>query len=147
MPKLRLSLPHFRPAGFGGEQMGEHGGGNMPRSNRSNPKTMNRAGKLRKESTPAERKLWSRIRNDQLGVTFRRQHAVGNYIPDFCSPKAKLIIELDGSQHLEQEEYDEERTKYLESLGYKVIRFWNSDVTNNIDGIILAIMHVLEEKV
>jgi len=64
-----------------------------------------------------------------------------------CSPKAKLIIELDGSQHVEQEEYDEERTKYLESLGYKVIRFWNSDVTNNIDGIILAIMHVLEEKV
>src|ERR1041385_8365166 len=97
----------------------------MPRTKRSNPWTKHKAIKLRKESTPAERKLWSRIRNDQLGVTFRRQHAVGNYIPDFCSPKAKLILELDGSQHLDQAEYDEERTKYFESIGYKVIRFRN----------------------
>jgi very-short-patch-repair endonuclease len=118
----------------------------MPRSPRSNPKTKHRATELRKESTPAERKLWSRIRNDQLGVTFRRQHAIDKYIPDFCSPKAKLIIELDGSQHLEQEEYDLERTKYLESLGYKVIRFWNNDVTNNIDGVILAIIHAMEDE-
>jgi len=113
---------------------------------RSNPKTMHQAGELRKESTPAEVKLWSRIRNDQLGVNFRRQHAVGIYIPDFCSPKAKLIIELDGSQHLEQEEYDEERTKYLGSQGYKVIRFWNNDVMNNIEGVILTIVHALEDK-
>ena len=112
---------------------------------RSNPKTMHKAGELRKEPTPAESKLWSRIRNDQLGVTFRRQHAVWNYIPDFCSPKAKLVIELDGSQHLEQEEYDQERTKYLESQGYKVIRFWNNDVMNNIEGVILAILHAIED--
>lgn len=112
---------------------------------RSNPKTMHKAGQLRKEPTPAEVKLWSRIRNDQLGVTFRRQHAIGNYIPDFCSPKAKLIIELDGSQHLEQEEYDEERTKNMNSLGYKVIRFWNNEVTNHMDGVILAIVHAMEE--
>lgn len=146
MPKLVLSFPHFQTAGFGGMQMGEYEGGKMPRSNRSNPKTMKKAGRLRKESTPAERKLWSRIRNDQLGVTFRRQHAVGNYVPDFCSPKAKLIIELDGSQHLEQEEYDEERTKYLELLGYKVIRFWNNDVMNNIDSVILAIVHAVKDS-
>ena len=107
---------------------------------------MHKAIRLRKEPTHAESKLWSRIRNDQLGVTFRRQHAVGNYIPDFCSPKAKLIIELDGSQHLEQGEYDSERTKYLESLGYKVIRFWNHDVLNNTEGVILAIHHALENK-
>jgi hypothetical protein len=50
------------------------------------------------------------------------------------------------SQHLEQEEYDKERTKYLESLGYKVIRFWNNDVTNNIDGVILAILHAMEDE-
>ena len=118
----------------------------MPRKKRSNPKTKHTAIQLRKKSTPAERRLWSRIRDDQLGVTFRRQHAVGNYIPDFCSPKAKLIIELDGSQHLEQEKYDEERTKYLESLGYKVIRFWNNDVTKNIDGVILAILHAMEDE-
>ncbi|HZJ22467.1 MAG TPA: endonuclease domain-containing protein [Anaerolineales bacterium] len=118
----------------------------MPRAQRSNPKTKHKAIELRKESTLAERKLWSRIRNDQLGVTFRRQHAVGVYIPDFCSPKAKLIIELDGSQHLEQQEYDSERTKYLESQGYRVIRFWNNDVTNNIDGVILAILHAMEDE-
>jgi len=82
----------------------------MPRKKRSTSKTKHQAIRLRKESTPAERKLWSRIRDDQLGVTFRRQHAVEHYIPDFCCPKAKLIIELDGSQHLEQEECDEERT-------------------------------------
>src|SRR5688572_33004710 len=117
----------------------------MPRKKRSNPKTMNTAGKLRKESTPAERKLWSRIRNDQLGVIFRRQHAVGNYIPDFYSPKAKLVIELDGSQHLEQEEYDEERTKYFESLSYKVIRFWNNDVMNKIEDVILAITYAIHD--
>ena len=124
----------------------------MPRSQRSNPKTKHQAIELRKELTPAERKLWSRIRNDQLGVTFRRQHAVGNYIPDFCPPKAKLIIELDGSQHLEQEEYDEERTRYLESQGYKVIpqgddvHFWNNDVLKDIDGVILAIIHAMEDE-
>ena len=117
----------------------------MPRSQRSNPNTKHKAIQLRKESTPAERKLWSRIRNDQLGITFRRQHAVGYYIPDFCSPKAKLIIELDGSQHLEQEEYDEERTKYLESQGYRVIRFWNTDAMNDMDGVILALMNVLKD--
>ena len=118
----------------------------MPRKPRSNPKTKHKAIVLRKESTPAERKLWSRIRNDQLGVTFRRQHAVGNYIPDFCSPKAKLIIELDGSQHLEQEKYDQERTKYLESLGYKVIRFWNNDVMNKIEEVILAITYAMVDE-
>jgi very-short-patch-repair endonuclease len=63
-----------------------------------------------------------------------------------CSPKAKLIIELDGSQHLEQEEYDDERTKYLELQGYKVIRFWNNDVMNNIEGVILAIMNALKKQ-
>lgn len=118
----------------------------MPRQKRSNPKTRHQAIQLRKVPTPAERKLWSRIRNDQLGITFRRQHAVDNYIPDFCCPKAKLIIELDGSQHLEQEEYDQERTNCLEAQGYKVIRFWNTDVINNIEAVILSIQYVLKER-
>ncbi len=117
----------------------------MPRPKRSNPKTRTRAIELRKESTPAERKLWALIRNDQLGVNFRRQHAIGKYIPDFVCIQKKLIIELDGSQHLEQEEYDQGRTKYLESLGYKVVRFWNNDVTKNIDGVILVIMQAMED--
>lgn len=118
----------------------------MPRSHRSNPKTKHHAVQLRKDSTPAERKLWARLRNDQMEVNFRRQHAIGQYISDFCSPKEKLIIELDGSQHLEQEEYDSERTEYQESQGYKVIRFWNNDVLNNIEGVILAIIRALEDR-
>jgi len=118
----------------------------MPRPLRSNPKTKHQAIELRKEPTPTERRLWAYLRNDQLGVTFRRQHAIGNYIPDFCSPKAKLIIELDGSQHLEQEEYDQERTEYFESQGYKVIRFWNNQILNDIDGVILAINYAMEDE-
>ncbi len=118
----------------------------MARPRRSTPKIMRQAGELRKEATPAERKLWSQIRNDQLGVKFRRQHAIGKYIPDFCSPKAKLAIELDGGQHLEQEMYDKERTKYLEAQGYKVIRFWNNEVMNNMEAVILAIMDALETQ-
>jgi very-short-patch-repair endonuclease len=65
------------------------------------------------------------------GVNFRRQHALGNFIVDFVSIKRKLVIELDGSQHLEQAEYDIERSKYLEAQGYKVIRFWNNQVEND----------------
>lgn len=118
----------------------------MPRLPRSNPKTRTRAIELRKELTPAEGKLWSRIRKDQLGVNFRRQHAIGNFIPDFICIEKKLIIELDGSHHVEQEEYDTERTRYLEAQGYKVIRFWNNDVMNNIEGVILAILYALEKQ-
>lgn len=80
------------------------------------------------------------------GVRFRRQHAIGMYITDFCAPRRKLIIELDGSQHLEQEEYDKERTNFLESQGYKVIRFWNKDVMNDIEGVIMSIENELEGK-
>jgi very-short-patch-repair endonuclease len=69
----------------------------MP-AKRSNPKTMRRAGELRKEPTPAERKLWAYLRGDKLkGVSFRRQHAIGDFIPDFVSIKKKLVIEVDGT--------------------------------------------------
>jgi very-short-patch-repair endonuclease len=117
----------------------------MP-AKRSSPKSMHRAGELRREPTPAERKLWSVLRGNKLdGVNFRRQHALGNFIPDFVSIKRKLIIELDGSQHLEQAEYDVERTRYFESLGYKVIRFWNNQVETNIAGVVRAIEIALDE--
>jgi very-short-patch-repair endonuclease len=147
---LKFSFPYFQLAALRGVQMGERPaaggrmGANMPRKPRSYPKTKQQAIKLRKDLTPAERKLWSKIRDDQLGVTFRRQHAVGKYIPDFCAPKKKLIIELDGSQHIEQEQYDEARTKYLEDQGYKVIRFWNNQVMNDIEDVIRAIMFAME---
>ncbi len=114
---------------------------------RTTPKGYENARKLRKEPTPAEGKLWAYLRGNKLnGINFRRQHAIGNYVPDFCSPKAKLVIELDGSQHLEQEEYDKERTKYLESQGYKVIRFWNNQVMNDMDGVIRAILFVMDNE-
>ena len=101
---------------------------------------MHRAGELRQNQTEAEAKLWSRLRAHRMaGVQFRRQHAIGNYIVDFCSPRRKLIIELDGSQHLDQAEYDLERTHYLEAKGYRVLRFWNNDVMNEIDAVLNVI--------
>lgn len=117
----------------------------MP-ARRTTAKGYDTARKLRKEPTPAERKLWAVIRNDQLGVSFRRQHAIGKYIPDFVCIQKKLIIELDGSQHLEQAEYDAERTKFLESKGYKVIRFWNNAVMNDLNGVVKAIQFTLEKE-
>jgi very-short-patch-repair endonuclease len=113
---------------------------------RANPKSYERARALRKELTPAERKLWSVLRGNKLnGVSFRRQHAIGNYIVDFVSIKKKLIIELDGSQHLEQTEYDAERTRYLESQGYRVIRFWNSQVEKELDGVVQVLEAMLND--
>ena len=65
---------------------------------------------------------------------------------DFWAPRKKLIIELDGSQHLEQEEYDNERTKYLEARRYRVLRFWNNDVMNEIETVLKVIWSVLQEE-
>ena len=114
---------------------------------RTTPKVFRQAKQLHRNMTPAEVKLWARLRAHRLeGVHFRNQHAIGNYVVDFCAPRKKLIIELDGSQHVEQVEYDAERTKYLELKGYKVIRFWNHDVMKDIDGVIRAIMQVMESE-
>ncbi|MCX6068820.1 MAG: DUF559 domain-containing protein [Chloroflexi bacterium] len=74
----------------------------MPRPARRNAKTKHYAAELRREPTPAEQKLWAALCRDQLGVSFRRQHAIGRYIPDFVCIQKKLILELDGGQHLEQ---------------------------------------------
>ena len=117
----------------------------MIKEPRTDSKTMRRAGNLRKNMTPAEKKLWAYLRRSQLGFRFRRQHAIGNFIIDFCCIKKKLIVELDGSQHLDMQEYDEDRTEHLQSRGYRVIRFWNNDVMNDIDGVILAISYALEK--
>ena len=114
---------------------------------RSNPKILHRAGELRHVPTPAEQKLWAHLRTlREDGINFRRQHAIGQYITDFCSPRRKLIIELDGGQHIEQAGYDEERTGYLELQGYKVICFWNNEVMNDIVGVMRAILSALGDK-
>lgn len=82
----------------------------------------------------------------EQGIHFRRQHAIESFIADFCAPRKKLIIELDGSQHLEQREYDDERTKYLELRGYRVLRFWNNDILNHIDDVLKVIWSVLRAE-
>ena len=115
----------------------------MRRPPRSIPKIKHRAAQRRHQPTPAEAQLWAHLRDCRLeGIKFRRQHAIGQYITDFCSLKRKLIIELD----LEQEEHDKERTFYLESLGYRVIRFWNDQVMNDIEGVIKTIIFALEAE-
>ena len=114
---------------------------------RSTPKVLHRAGELRREATPAEKKLWTHLRPLRKdGVCFRRQHAIGTFIADFCSPRGKLIIELDGSQHLEQQEYDTERTKYFEAQGYRVLRVWNNQVMDDIEGVMRAIVLAMEPE-
>ena len=107
---------------------------------------MHRARELRQNQTEAEARLWSRLRAHRMaGVQFRRQHAIGDYIVDFCSPRRKLIIELDGSQHLDQAEYDLERTQYLETKGYCVLRFWNNDVMNDIEIVLNTIWNEINK--
>jgi very-short-patch-repair endonuclease len=115
----------------------------MPKQ-RTTPKIQRRAAELRRNQTEAEAKLWAHLRAHQaIGVHFRRQHAIGNYIVDFCAPRRKLIVEVDGGQHLEQEEYDVERTRFLESLGYTVLRFWNNDIMKDIEGVVRVILDTL----
>ncbi|WP_417497490.1 endonuclease domain-containing protein [Maricaulis sp.] len=95
---------------------------------------------LRREQTPAEARLWSRLRNGNLmGIKFRRQVPVGPYIADFLSRQARLVVEADGGQHGEQEAYDATRTRFLEFRGYRVLRFWNHYILTDIDAVMEAI--------
>ena len=113
---------------------------------RTIPKIFGRAKQLHREMTEPEAKLWTHLRAHRMGdVHFRNQHAIGNYIVDFCAPRKKLIIELDGGHHLEQEEYDKERTDFLESKGYRVLRFWNNVVMKDIDSVLRVIFDALNE--
>ena len=114
---------------------------------RTTPKIFGRAKQLHRNMTEPEAKLWARLRAHRMGdVHFRNQHAVGGYVVDFCAPRKKLIIELDGSQYLEQEDYDADRAAFLESKGYHVLRFWNSDVMNNIDSVLNMIWDTLKAQ-
>lgn len=102
--------------------------------------------RLRKNLTPQEIVLWSRLRCEQMGCKFRRQHSIGNYIVDFYCPEKKLIIEIDGTQHkrIKDTKYDAKRTQYFEFLGIKVLRFWNNEINSNLNGVILKIEEVLK---
>jgi bifunctional enzyme CysN/CysC len=99
------------------------------------------ARKLRKEMTSAEQIIWGLLRGKQLGIKFRKQHPVGPYIADFACLNPKIIIELDGSQHANEHNLakDKKRSEFLNSQGFKVIRFWNNEVFENIDSVVETI--------
>jgi len=103
------------------------------------------ARRLRKTPTDAEIRLWSRLRRKQLeGARFRRQQPIGPYVADFFCPEARLIVEVDGGQHAQDQIRDAVRTRWLEGRGYRVLRFWNNDVLANTDGVVLAIRDALD---
>ena len=95
---------------------------------------------LRITMTDAERRLWSRLRFEQLGVKFRRQHPLGPYVLDFACLAPKLVIEVDGSQHLEQVGYDERRTAWLATRDFRVLRFWANEVLSETDAVVACIV-------
>jgi very-short-patch-repair endonuclease len=102
---------------------------------------------LRSAATDAEKKLWHSLRNRQIhGARFRRQHALNDYIADFVTFDAMLIIELDGGQHADQIEYDTKRTTHLVSLGFHVYRCWNGEVFTNLNGVLDTIYHLVERR-
>ncbi len=96
---------------------------------------------LRNNMTKPEQVLWNFIRKEQLGVKFRRQYGIGEYITDFYCVEKKLVIEIDGESHFTEEgmEYDKIRTAFIENLGIKVIRFTNREVMENIEGVLQSI--------
>ncbi|MEX0998680.1 MAG: endonuclease domain-containing protein [Thermodesulfobacteriota bacterium] len=107
---------------------------------------IHRARELRKRLTNAEKKLWSHIRLRQItGHKFRRQQPIGKYIVDFVCLEKKLVVEVDGRQHSEQSSYDEERTVWLESQGYRVLRFWNNEVLKEIEVVLDVIVGMLKQ--
>jgi very-short-patch-repair endonuclease len=107
-----------------------------------------RVRELRREMSPAERRLWSRLRCRGLGgFKFKRQEWVGPFIADFYCWEAKLIVEVDGTQHADCEDYDRARSVYLKRQGFRVIRYWNSQVADDLEGVLAAILAILEERV
>jgi very-short-patch-repair endonuclease len=98
------------------------------------------AKELRQNSTDAERLLWQRLKAKQLdGLKFRRQEQVGRFIADFVCYEKGVIVEADGGQHTLEKEKDEERTKWLNSQGFTVLRFWNNEILTNIEGVMEVI--------
>lgn len=113
---------------------------------RLDPALKDRARHVRANPTSAEQKLWLALRANRFeNRQFTRQTVIAPYIVDFASKAARLIIEVDGDTHSAQDRYDAQRTEFLESLGYRVIRFGNPDVMGNMEGVLDAIAQALRE--
>lgn len=109
-----------------------------------NKESTSKARALRKQQTDTERFLWSRLRGKQLaGHKFYRQYPIGKYIVDFYCPAKKLAIELDGSQHMQQMNYDKIRSQYLQEQQIITLRFWDNEVLKNINGVLEKINSLL----
>jgi len=105
-----------------------------------------RARELRRDMTLAERKLWQALKTRQLdGHRFRRQHPLGPYIADFACLEAGIVVEVDGGQHHASEQ-DGRRDRYLQGIGFRVLRFWNNDVLANLEGVCTVIGQALAER-
>ena len=106
-----------------------------------------KARQLRRHSTKAESALWKHLRARQLdGHKFRRQVPLGQYVVDFVCFERRLIVELDGGHHQTQAAYDNERTEWLESQGYRLLRFWNNEVLGQTDGVAQVILEALRDS-
>jgi very-short-patch-repair endonuclease len=105
------------------------------------------ARRLRREQTEWEHSLWERLRRRQLdGFKFRRQHPIGPFFADFFCPEARLIVEIDGSQHADELARDKNRTEFLRNAGYDVLRFWNHEISSEIDSVVQRIADALEQS-
>ena len=106
-----------------------------------------RARSLRRNSTDAEIILWQHLRDRRLlGCKFSRQVPIGKYIVDFLCEDPPIIIELDGGQHIEQERYDQTRTNWLQANGFLVLRFWNNDIAENLEGVLQSLFSRIEKS-
>ena len=101
---------------------------------------------LRRSQTPQEIIIWSKLRNNQIRYKWKRQVSIGSYIADFYCRQKFLVIEIDGSQHIDNKEYDKERDSYFLSIGIRTIRFWNNEINTNISGVIQKIEDELARK-
>ena len=137
---LLPSLRPPKPFGEGGWRGGVGGGGWMPQNTqRPVDHRVPRARALRRDATEAEKKLWQHLRQPPFKERhFRRQATIGPYFADFASHQVRVVIELDGGQHSSSTS-DEVRTRYLEANGYRVLRFWNNDVFENMSGVLATI--------
>ncbi|PZQ98096.1 MAG: endonuclease domain-containing protein [Cereibacter sphaeroides] len=113
---------------------------------RISPITRSRARELRAEMTPQERQVWAGLRdmNRAMGTHFRRQAPIGPFIADFVDYGRRLVVEIDGGQHGGSD--DAARDRFLRAQGFRVLRFWNSDVTGNLDGVLQVVLEAVEAR-